>query len=534
MTPQSGVRFVKPLCGLSRKELSTRADRDWRTSGTNYTKYDQPLIKPARVAELIELVRSVTHKGWRYPVSVSFNGGTIPSPAVVVKADFLLIHGNGVGEPDRSPKWSSSRGRYPATGRCRSCSTKTITSTSASRQQLRGGGRRRERPGATSTSHEGGRLRRGLSECPGELGHQLAKEAWLFLPRARDDRSLRTDAADQGTLQPKRGRMRAAILLLSLLVPAAASARELKAGIARVEITPSSFMPMYGYANRKCGPANGTHDPLFAKVLVLEAGDSRMALVTADLGSLVSDNLRRDVASKLGIPCCCSRPRTRTRRRRSCRSAAHRPPATRRVRTSPISNARFSARSKRRPVRCFRRGSAWGRDPCSWATTGSCSVRTAGRARCSTISIAFPMARSIRRSCCSASRMQRGARRRSSSTMPCTPSSSVPRAVSTSADYPGVVQSAVERELEGTQVMFVQGGAGDINPLFQGRSGREADDFAVMEKMGQLLAAEVLRANTGVKPLAPWSMPSRPAARSSPSPIGGRRSRRWTLASPRS
>ena len=45
--------------------------------------------------------------------------------------------------------------------------------------------------------------------------------------------------------------------------------------------------------------------------------------------------------------------------------------------------------------------------------------------------------------------------------------------------------------------MFVQGGAGDINPLFQGRSGREEDDFAVMEKMGQLLAAEVLRANKG-------------------------------------
>ncbi len=71
-----------------------------------------------------------------------------------------------------------------------------------------------------------------------------------------------------------------------------------------------------------------------------------------------------------------------------------------------------------------------------------------------------------------------------------------------SADYPGVLQSAVEKELAGTQVMFVQGGAGDINPLFQGRSGREADDFAVMEKMGQLLSAEVLRANKTVKPLA--------------------------------
>src|ERR687897_1794481 len=100
-----------------------------------------------------------------------------------------------------------------------------------------------------------------------------------------------------------RGFIKAAILLLALILPATShSAAELKAGIARVEITPSAFMPMYGYANRKCGPANGTHDPLFAKVLVLEAGDSRMAIVTADVGSLVSENLRRDVASKLGIP----------------------------------------------------------------------------------------------------------------------------------------------------------------------------------------------------------------------------------------
>src|SRR5688572_32508103 len=97
--------------------------------------------------------------------------------------------------------------------------------------------------------------------------------------------------------------VRAAILLAALALPATAhAAAELKAGVARVEITPSTFMTMYGYANRKCGPANGTHDPLFAKVLVLESGDSRMALVTADLGSLVSANLRRDVASKLGIP----------------------------------------------------------------------------------------------------------------------------------------------------------------------------------------------------------------------------------------
>ena len=71
------------------------------------------------------------------------------------------------------------------------------------------------------------------------------------------------------------------------------AADQLRAGVARVDITPGESMPMYGYANRKCGPSNGTHDPLMAKVLVLEGGGSRIALVTADLGSLVSDTLRR-------------------------------------------------------------------------------------------------------------------------------------------------------------------------------------------------------------------------------------------------
>jgi hypothetical protein len=70
---------------------------------------------------------------------------------------------------------------------------------------------------------------------------------------------------------------------------------QLQAGVAKVDITPSVFGPMYGYANRKCGPANGKHDPLFAKVLVLATGDARVAIVTLDLGSIVSDKLQRDV-----------------------------------------------------------------------------------------------------------------------------------------------------------------------------------------------------------------------------------------------
>src|SRR5262245_18662001 len=97
--------------------------------------------------------------------------------------------------------------------------------------------------------------------------------------------------------------MKIAILLLgTTLASSAAADTRLQAGVARVEITPSGSMQMYGYANRRCGPSNGTHDPLYAKVLVLAAGESRLAIVTMDLGSMVSEELRKDIASKLSIP----------------------------------------------------------------------------------------------------------------------------------------------------------------------------------------------------------------------------------------
>ena len=57
----------------------------------------------------------------------------------------------------------------------------------------------------------------------------------------------------------------------------------LKAGIAKTEITPPAGLPMWGYSNRK-GPSTSTLDPLYARVLVLEVGSQRLALVTVDLG----------------------------------------------------------------------------------------------------------------------------------------------------------------------------------------------------------------------------------------------------------
>lgn len=68
----------------------------------NNRKYEISIIKQDSVQELITLAQNYSEeKGYRYPVSVSFNGNTLPPPNVVEVSDFILIHGNGVNDPAR-------------------------------------------------------------------------------------------------------------------------------------------------------------------------------------------------------------------------------------------------------------------------------------------------------------------------------------------------------------------------------------------------------------------------------------------------
>jgi neutral ceramidase len=62
-----------------------------------------------------------------------------------------------------------------------------------------------------------------------------------------------------------------------------ANAGDMKAGVAKVDITPPLGTHMWGYFDRLKG-AEGTIDPLYARVLVLEAGEKRLAYVDLDLG----------------------------------------------------------------------------------------------------------------------------------------------------------------------------------------------------------------------------------------------------------
>jgi hypothetical protein len=64
-------------------------------------RYDHEILQPERVHELIELVKSRQIDGRRLLVSTSYGGGTIPKEDVVQASDFILLHGNGVSDPDK-------------------------------------------------------------------------------------------------------------------------------------------------------------------------------------------------------------------------------------------------------------------------------------------------------------------------------------------------------------------------------------------------------------------------------------------------
>ncbi len=74
-----------------------------------------------------------------------------------------------------------------------------------------------------------------------------------------------------------------ASVLLGLTCASALPAAEFRAASAKADITPQGSFDLWGYADRS-GPSTGTHDPLFAKVLLLDDGAHRLALVTLDLG----------------------------------------------------------------------------------------------------------------------------------------------------------------------------------------------------------------------------------------------------------
>lgn len=81
-------------------------DRGWRhvlveINNECDVRYDHAILQPDRVHELIVRVRQRTRHGRRLLAGTSYGGGTIPRENVVRASDFLLLHGNGVSDPER-------------------------------------------------------------------------------------------------------------------------------------------------------------------------------------------------------------------------------------------------------------------------------------------------------------------------------------------------------------------------------------------------------------------------------------------------
>ncbi len=288
--------------------------------------------------------------------------------------------------------------------------------------------------------------------------------------------------------------------LLMLVLAATAPAPRLRAGVARVDITPAGTGgAMYGYPNPE-RKATGVHDPLFAKVLVLEAAGSRLAIVTMDIGSIVSHDLRKKVADELGIP------HLLLAASHSHSAPAFPLPPEASPYLAEVEEKLFAALSRAGSSMFDARvGVGRGAAPLGY---NRLLMRDDGRARAlfdnmeripyGPIDPEFVLLRIDD---------DKGAPRALLVHYGVHAVVLGPSNTKYSADYPGVLQARVEAELKGVQCMFVQGGAGDVNPLMLGRAKVEAEDFAVVDKMGTALALEVMRAARAIK----TEVPARPS-----------------------
>jgi hypothetical protein len=275
----------------------------------------------------------------------------------------------------------------------------------------------------------------------------------------------------------------------ALLVAASLGAQEstLRAGLASVDITPSGSVPMYGYANRRCGPSNGTHDPLYAKALVLESGGGKVAIVALDLGSISSQRVVAEIRDGLGIPTVLL-----------AASHTHSGPQP----LEPQAEAGIVEAVRRASQSMFPARLAVGRGSLQLGYN-RLLLRDSGRARAVFNNM---------------ERIPYGPLDPEFVVLRVDDESGKPRAVVThyavhavvlgptnckiSADYPGAMHARIERDLPGVQSMFVQGGAGDINPLFLARSGKEEDDFAMVRTMGETLGEAVAKATLAATPIS--------------------------------
>lgn len=286
-------------------------------------------------------------------------------------------------------------------------------------------------------------------------------------------------------------------LLLMCVATGLAIAAELSAGIARVEITPPVGFPMGGYAARQ-GASTGIHDPLFATVLLLKAEGGSVAIVSCDLRSFPSERIvnlarQRKLADHVLIAV----------------THNHSGPMTWEDKSWPKPDRSWFAETEDKILNAIEEASKnlftariaagfgeiyLGHNRRKVAADGKTTMfwRNAERQPTSPIDPTVGVIRVDD---------ETGKPRVVLVNYACHAVVLGPDNRQISADYPGYLRQRIERELPGALCLFVQGGAGDINPYLDKQPVAE-NGFGEAEKTGNALAEEALKVVAKLKPAA--------------------------------
>jgi hypothetical protein len=237
---------------------------------------------------------------------------------------------------------------------------------------------------------------------------------------------------------------------------------------------------MGGYSARK-EPAAGTHDPLYATVLVLESGGRRLALVTCDLRSFVSTRVGELAKQRFGVDTTIISV-----------SHTHSGPLTWELR-SP-----WYAEAEDKMVAAIGKASDSLFSATLYASTGQIYLGfnrrkiVDGRAtmwwRNAEKLPSHPLDPTLN---VIAVKDAEGKTRAVLVNYACHPSVLGPDNIQYSADYPGAMKRYVESQTPGATCLFIQGGAGDINP-YRDKEPVRGEGFQAVDEMGQALGKQVV------------------------------------------
>jgi neutral ceramidase len=290
----------------------------------------------------------------------------------------------------------------------------------------------------------------------------------------------------------------AVMSMITTMLPCSVAAAPLEAATAKVDITPPLGLTMYGFASRKTG-ATGVLDPLMARVLVLAAGDTRLALVVLDLGEPPAsgwiDRLRADAAANNKIAHVIVAA-THTHSGPDIR-AAYPPAASPDWESAALSKIEHALAEASGRVVQARIGTGYGtvlighnrlrEEPngtITWFERNNTMVPTS------------PVDPTV-----AVLRLDRldGTPMAVLVNYACHPVVFGPDNLQYSADYPGVMARVVEQEMgSDTVAMFLQGGDGDINPFYAVHPVNE-DAVGRRDWTGERLGREAARVARAIK-----------------------------------